>query len=508
MKIKKFRYFILILLISSISTPLTAFAGPLDSIGKFVSCSGANFISSYITSKLTELAKLIPKFRIPGIPGLGPVPVEDIVFNPRYQSKEYVQDIIARCAAREILTKMNQNILNVVRTAGRDGGVSFIKNWRNFILGSQYRGEDIWRGILYVAAYGDSNLQVPPLLCDHIRNSPAFRSLLPRQVDNLIQSRIQRRVGTLEEYLTAAKCDSFVNKNYETFLRDFAAGGGWDMLEKLAQPQNNVFGAINLAMDELERQRKIEEKTDINEALAGGGFTSIRGTSTRGSSCIVAGIGGSCIIYKDIKTPGSIILGGVNATTEQELAYIANADELNEVIASALEVLFNRMADLGNPNEGDYKIPGPVEFDPNSLPSPEPFPTEEPIPPEEEPNPSPTSPPTGGQLASLLADVTAERNRYGQTISGIEAGTILNAVAWNNRSAGWGLSGKNFGAFCPSPAGDIACDILHYQPTNTIVDVFGSGPGGVNDQQPANPQWNVLGPPPGSNRPWVAPVQP
>ncbi|MEK7138656.1 MAG: pilin [Patescibacteria group bacterium] len=111
---------------------------------------------------------------------------------------------------------------------------------------------------------------------------------------------------------------------------------------------------------------------------------------------------------------------------------------------------------------------------------------------------------TGTQPPNILADVTAERAKYGAAPNETDLGKILNAVAWKNKNAGWGLSGKNFGTRCPSPAGEIACDILHHKPTNVIVDVFvAAGDGG-----PTTPAWQVIGPPPGTNRPWVAPVQP
>ncbi|MDP2642010.1 MAG: hypothetical protein Q8P21_01830 [bacterium] len=113
------------------------------------------------------------------------------------------------------------------------------------------------------------------------------------------------------------------------------------------------------------------------------------------------------------------------------------------------------------------------------------------------------------QPASLLSDVQAERAKYGSTMNYTEMGTALNAIAWKNRAAGWGLSRKNGGANCPSPVGNVACDILHHQSTNTLYDVFGSAPDSEYPDAPATPQWAEVsyhGDP--SGRPWVAPVQP
>lgn len=117
---------------------------------------------------------------------------------------------------------------------------------------------------------------------------------------------------------------------------------------------------------------------------------------------------------------------------------------------------------------------------------------------------SDTQPPpySGPQPPNILVDVVAERAKYGSTPTNAELGKMLNAIAWKNKDAGWGLSGKNFGEKCPSPAGEIACDILHHKPTNVLVDVF------QNAGAESAPVWQVSGPPPGTNRPWVAPAQP
>lgn len=120
----------------------------------------------------------------------------------------------------------------------------------------------------------------------------------------------------------------------------------------------------------------------------------------------------------------------------------------------------------------------------------------------------------GGQPTSLLSDVEIERNKYPasfvglcNTLGGLQPdscplGKILNTVAWNNRAAGWGLSSKTSGNRCPSPAGEIACDVLHHQSTNLMYDVL------INSETEADPTWRLIGPNTNTGRPWVAPVQP
>ena len=101
-------------------------------------------------------------------------------------------------------------------------------------------------------------------------------------------------------------------------------------------------------------------------------------------------------------------------------------------------------------------------------------------------------------MTSLLSDVQSERSKYGSTMTDEEKGKIVNAVAWNNRDAGWGLSRKTGGTFCTTPAGQIACDILIHKPTNTWVDTL-TDTGAI---------WLVINPNPDPNRQWVAPGQP
>jgi hypothetical protein len=110
----------------------------------------------------------------------------------------------------------------------------------------------------------------------------------------------------------------------------------------------------------------------------------------------------------------------------------------------------------------------------------------------------------GGEPASLLSDLQVERSKYGPTMTANEIGSMLNTIAWNHKNEGWGLSFKNSGNYCTSPASSVACDILYYQPTNTLYDVlYAADPNSGS----VTPQWNNTGTNTNSSRPWVAPVQ-
>jgi len=107
-------------------------------------------------------------------------------------------------------------------------------------------------------------------------------------------------------------------------------------------------------------------------------------------------------------------------------------------------------------------------------------------------------------MENLLSAIEAVRQKFGATMSDDECALLCNEVAWKHRSTGWGLSGKTSGTRGHLPNGtEIAHDILHHQPTNTIIDIL------VGAGAQATPTWNVLGAQTNlQNRPWVAPIDP
>src|SRR3989344_418743 len=158
--IKKILPIIIILSLVFPSFVQVAQAGVLESTISFTSCTAGGFISGLISQGLRILEGLVRGLFSRFLGGLitnigGTVPVSDQVvrdetgsFRRSYTAKETHQDIIARCAAREILMAMGRNIMNTARTSGRNGGPAWVRNWRNFQLDAQYRGEDIFRGVL------------------------------------------------------------------------------------------------------------------------------------------------------------------------------------------------------------------------------------------------------------------------------------------------------------------------------------------------------------------------
>ena len=85
-----------------------------------------------------------------------------------------------------------------------------------------------------------------------------------------------------------------------------------------------------------------------------------------------------------------------------------------------------------------------------------------------------------------LSTVQRIRATYPAVLSEAQKAELLNRVAWEHRSEGWGLLKKTGGARCPAPQGvEVACDILVYAPTAWHFDVL------VDGQIPA---WQDAGP--------------
>ena len=386
--------------------------------------------------------------------------------NDQFLNKAYITDVIARCAARQILSAMINNIYTVMRTSGRDGGVTFVRNWSTFLAQAQYRGENIFRAEL-------STAQLCDYLADGIKKSfgvdPKKKTPITGQ---------STRIDSLQPFGLATKCTMPVGFTPQKYQQDFAGNGGWDAFSRMLEPQNNAWGLAALSQNEIAKQRALQQAADTSQAIAGKGYTGISGRGKTDSCLIKSPSGGDCAIYKDIKTTGSYIADSVGAGVAAELTWLTSAQQLNSIIANLTEVLLNRMLNEGSPDEGKPRID-------NSGDTQDGIPTPTPETPTPEPTPSVPTPLPEGEPVSFLADIQTERAKYGTPMSPTELGKLLNAVAWKNQAIGWALLGKSSGTNCPAPNGAlVSCDFLIHQPTLLGYDVL------IGQEDQAIPTWN------------------
>ncbi len=390
--------------------PTTTDAGAV----KFTSCVVGGVTAPWLTSKLTQGVNNMTKVakntigrlvcaKIPflcsgsAVDTLMSVPVFDssvkgavISDTNNTNAKELWGDTIARCGAREILNKISGDIVNTARTSGRDGGTTYIRNWRNFLTRAEYRGEDMFRAML-------SNANI----CDYMAQDAKSAFGVTRKI-NL--PGVNTRSGDLNSYALRANCTMPKNFSMANYQRDFQGNGGWEAFSRLLDGANNPYGMVLMSMDEIAKQRAIETAADSAQTAANAGYTGISGKNAN-DSCMIKGMTGTCLVYKDIKTPGSYIGANLAATVQQELAWVGNVDEVGELIANLTEITLNRLTNLSNPNEGNAYI-------------------EEPLPDESStPIPSPTAPPTlecsiegpfqyGGEMNTAIATLKTQNPEF------------------------------------------------------------------------------------------------
>jgi|SRR3989338_99968 len=258
------------------------------------------------------------------------VPVTVVADYP-YAIKEELEDVITRSLARNIESVLQEKVLSVVSLkSGRDfgnggngygaGGASFVQDWRDFSQKAEYRGENVFRGILYDAALGKDST-----ICKYLSGSlkSAF-NLKPTGLLSFLPAKY--RTGSLSYFNIENKCtvDPLVKNK---FSASFVQGGGWETFLRLLQPQNNITGVLTSSLEELAKQRDAETKADINDAVSGGSFTSKR-------DCEGKGLDFSCVVLGQVKTPGQILKSTVEKSITEDFSWITSADEFSEILSS------------------------------------------------------------------------------------------------------------------------------------------------------------------------------
>lgn len=433
---------------------------------KFVSCTTGGILATQFQGQIEDnLKKLGTKIGLGFLFGSSAtadkVPVIDEKFISAWTKKESRADILARCGAREIFNAMSKGIVDNARTAGRNGGPTFVQNWRNFQTDAQYRGEGIFRAVL-------SNTK----LCDYFDKDikdlfGATKQTVPPK---------NTRTDNFDPYALRANCTMPSNFNLTNYQKDFAGNGGWQAFSRMLEPQNNYYGTLFASLDEAAKQRALEESSDLNQAIANKGFTGKSGNNAS-DSCLKADEAGKCLEYKNIKTPGTVISDSVAATFQQELAWITNVDELSEVISAATEVLLKRLFDFSDPNEGDYTI-----YEPPAI-------TETTGPGDDGTCSAPLPVPAGSppNMSSVVQQVASDFPEYLTNSCQDTGGTwqFMDEVVsrLHAQDPNWGYNGKR------GNVNDLSKDAISYLAGGTtsvfIIDVIG-GHCGDNPQ----PAWN------------------
>jgi len=247
-----------------------------------------------------------------------------------YILKEFGLDVIARIIAQNTLRSLSNNVINRVLTVGRDGGPALVTDWRQFVVRSSQRGENIFRSEI---DYVTSGTIVPPIVCPGSRsllNAIFGGGLVPGiNIGSLVGS---LRADHLNTFQTRVAC-TIPDAVYTTFLNDFEAGGGWETWDRLLQPQNNFYGLLAISLDELATQRSVSKRADEGETRSSG-FLAQRGP------CQGTGISARCEFLGQVITPAELLKAAGVETIDSSFEWLFTSDELSEVIAGLINFSF------------------------------------------------------------------------------------------------------------------------------------------------------------------------
>lgn len=133
------------------------------------------------------------------------------------------------------------------------------------------------------------------------------------------------------------------NDELEAFMDDFSEGGWGTFLELTGNPNNYFDGALLAAQSELNDWQTEMEQQYREELQQGEGFLTLRECDDfEGSQPDAIG----CSAYKKV-TPGSIVGDRTGRSTSTDIERVKAADEITELIAVMVSMIFNELLDKG-----------------------------------------------------------------------------------------------------------------------------------------------------------------
>lgn len=304
-------------LIISILMPIFVYAGFLDQIK-----GATNFISSFsgvpgvtgvsggggtVGSRVPvfdEATKAIQDKEVGtkkiNIPGLGKTNLPVPGVSGSLDSAFYA-------LARMAINKITKDVVEWIRTGGRDGKPLFITNWEDFLK--------------------DVANEASGIFIEDFKLTEICQPFKPRL-------ELILRTGR-DPYYRRAQCTiKDVARNVENFYRDFKQGGWKTWFEITLVPQNNFYGAYYLALEEklIRETGALEAKK--SEAIAGGGFLGAEICATyRDNTCI----------KWEITSPGTLVQDQLEEVFGSDIRQLELADEIDEIIAAAFQRLLSNL---------------------------------------------------------------------------------------------------------------------------------------------------------------------
>ena len=288
-----------------------------------------------------------------------------------YDPLEMLDEFIISPLVRTIANSLENKVVNQVNKAlGKIDGKtpSYITNWRNYILESEARGNDVFRAVL-----ADTKL-CPYFKNDLITSLGAEKStgaILGATVrkavagQNAVVYQNQLSVPGMPSFQQTANCTLPSSFNQKTFQNDFTKGGGWTTWNQLIQPQNNFFGAYSLALGEQSKQTATEKQAAQDSSLAGSGFKGQKlGADNKASPTGCTGVslpgqlpsqdalligrtsaGVRCAFLGEEVTPAKILGESAANTLDTKIGRVGTAAYLTDIILSVIGGVIQGLSD-------------------------------------------------------------------------------------------------------------------------------------------------------------------
>jgi hypothetical protein len=295
------------------------------------------------------------------------------VFGDPWQfTKQFVIYPLVRAIANSLQSKLTNSISQQI-SGINSSTPSFITNWRNHLLDSQGRGNDIFRAVLAdtkICSYMSKEVK-SAFGADMFERTIAGSTI--KNASGAVVYQNKTNVPGMQSLQSSGNCTLPDNFDVGSFKTDFR-NGGWEAWDRLLEPQNNFFGIMSMALNEQSNQIETEKESTMNSAIAGNGFlasklgkavgdtsTSASGFPSGPTGCtdtLEGPSGGAtgpankitrCTFMGKDVTPGYLKAGGAGQAIGAKINQPEMAQEITDVVLGLFaSVLQGTIQNLGN----------------------------------------------------------------------------------------------------------------------------------------------------------------
>lgn len=290
---------------------------------------------------------------------IGQVPTAKAVTDWNFFGKEVIADIAARGIMRAVMTAMSDLITTTIlqgdKTQSAAGRPAFVDNWRTYLGEGSFRGENIFR-----YQFGQAST------CGYFRDSLATIFGASTENDTILPIDTKSAIARLHPYELTARCtlttmtdipgvrksdpNNVIDQNSLVGDLWFNSNDAWGSFMELSRPQNNFYGAFNMATKEFKAQSDLSREVNIRETVDG--FKPFKGVDKESgffdpeSPGCIRDSEGRCIGLGDTLTPANTTAGVTLKLFETEFEFISNADDIEDLMVTVIAGLLGKFTNF------------------------------------------------------------------------------------------------------------------------------------------------------------------